>query len=72
MEGSCSRLLEKSTVYLLVCTIICVHIVVRLCCACIIHLSRTHADVIVYLVINSSMYICVSVAFDLFFSCELY
>ena len=92
MEGSCSRLLEESTVckcafsymslphdnccclrcsmHLLVC--ICVHIAVRLCCACIIHLSHIHADVIVDLLINNSMYICVSVAFVLFFSCELY
>ena len=71
MEGSCSRLLGKSTstvcictfsymsfphdycccfrcsMYLLVCTSICVHIAVRLCCACVIHLSHTHTNVVV-------------------------
>ena len=40
---------------------------VRSCCACIIQLSHTHIDVIVGLLINSSMYICVSEAFILFF-----
>ena len=39
--------------FLLVC--ICVHVAVGLSYACIIHLSHTHADVIVDLVINSSM-----------------
>ena len=48
------------------------HIAVRLYCIYVIHLSHTHADVIVDLLINSSMYISVSVAFVLFFSCELY
>ena len=60
----------RCSIYLLMC--ICVHIAVRLCCACVIHLAHTHANVIVDLVINSSMYICVSVAFVLFFSCGLY
>ena len=45
--------------YLLVC--ICAHIAVRLWCACVIHLSYTHGDVIVGLLINSSMYIYVMI-----------
>ena len=56
--------------YLLVC--ISVHIAVRLCCIGVIHLSHTHTDVIVVSLLNTSMYICVSVAFVLFCSCELY
>ena len=51
-------------IYLLVC--IFVHIAVILSCAYIIHLSYTHADVVVDLLINSSMYMCVSVTFVLF------
>ena len=94
MEGSSSRLLEKSaatlctyefsyvpflhayccwfrcSMYLLAC--ICVHIAVSLCCARVIHLSHTHTDVIPDLPIYSSMYMCVSVAFVLLFSCERY
>ena len=94
MEGSCSRLLEKSTaavcicafsymsfthacrccfrcsIYLLVC--ICVHITIRLCCICVIHLPHTYTDVIDVLLINSSMYICVSVAFVLLSVCKRY
>ena len=34
---------------------------------CILHLSHAHSDVIVGLLINSSKYICVSMAFVLFF-----
>ena len=49
---------------------ICVHIAVRLCCVCIIHLSHAHTVVIVGLLIHSSMYICISVAFVLLSSCE--
>ena len=88
MEGSGSRLLEKSSasaciyafsyvslpyvyycwfrwsMYLFVC--FCVHIAVRLFCACVIHLFHTHTDVIVDLFINSSMYIWISVTFALF------
>ena len=45
-----------------------VHIAIRLCCICVIHLTLTHTDVIVGLFINSS--ICVRVVFVLFFSCE--
>ena len=40
-----------------------VHIVVRLCCDGVIHLPHTYADVIFDLLTNSSMYMCVSVAF---------
>ena len=40
--------------------------------ACAIHLSQTNTDVIVGLFLNSSKYICVSVDFILFFSCEEY
>ena len=50
--------------YLLLC--ICAQIAVRLYCASIIHLSHTHTDVIVGLLINSSMYTCVIM--DLFYS----
>ena len=60
------------SIYLVVCMNICVHIDVLLCCIYVIRLSHTHTDVIVDLLINSSMCICVSVAFALFFSCELY
>ena len=56
--------------YLLV--YICVHNVVRLCCVYIIPLSHFHTDVIVDLLINSSVYICVSESFVLFFLCERY
>ena len=56
--------------YLLVC--ICLHITLCLCCSGVIHLSHTHTDVIVGLLTNSSMYICVSAAVDLFFPCERY
>ena len=45
---------------------------VHLCCACVIHLSHTHTDGVVDLLINVSMYICVSMAFILFCSCEEY
>ena len=48
----------------------CVHIDVRLCYICLIRLSHAHTDVIIVPPINSSMYICVSVAFVLFFSCD--
>ena len=51
----------RTPIYLLMC--ICVHIAVRLCCVCVIHLSHTHADVIVGLLINSSLYLCVSLVF---------
>ena len=56
--------------YLLMCS--CVHIAIRLFCIGINHLSHTHTTVVVGLLINSSMYICVSVAFALFFSYERY
>ena len=62
----------RCSMYLLVCMNIRIHIGVRLCCICVIHLSHTHTDVIVDLLINSSMCIYVSVAFALFFSRELY
>ena len=58
------------SIYLLVC--ISVHFAFRLCCICVIHLYHTNTDVIVALLINSSMYICASVAFVLFCSCERY
>ena len=58
----------RCSMYLLGC--ICVHITVRLCCVCVIHLSYTHTDVIVGLLIYSSIYMCTSVPFVLFFSCE--
>ena len=45
------------SIYLLVCMNICVHIDVRLCCIYVIHLSHAHNDVIVALLINTSMYI---------------
>ena len=35
-------------------------------CVCVIHLSHTLIDVIVGLLVNSSIYICVSVTFVLF------
>ena len=38
-------------------------VVVRLCCIYVIHLSHTHTDVIIALLINTSMNIFVSVAF---------
>ena len=42
----------------------CVHsCCVRLCCVFVIHRSQTHTDVLVGLLINGSMYICVSVVF---------
>ena len=56
----------RCSMYLLVC--ICVDIAVR--SYYVIHISHTHTDVIVRLLINSSMDICVIVAFVLFFSCE--
>ena len=65
------RCLFSCSLYLLEC--ICVHIDVGLCCASIILLSYT--DVIVELLINSSMNICDSVclfALILFFLCERY
>ena len=40
---------------------------VRLRCAFVIHLFHTYADVVVSLLISSSMYICVKVAFVLSF-----
>ena len=43
----------RCSIYLLVC--IYTYIAVRLCCACVIHLSHTHSDAIVGLLINSSM-----------------
>ena len=52
------------------CIYYCIHIAVRLCCVCVIHRSYTNIDVIVDLLINT--YICVSVTFVLFFSCERY
>ena len=54
----------KCSMYLLVW--ICVHMAVRLCCVCAIHPFHTHSDVIVGLLISSS------VAFVLFFSYERY
>ena len=83
MEGTCSRLLEKSTATVCICSFSYMSflhayccwfrcsIAVRLCCICVIHLSHSHTDVIVVLLINSYIvrtYICVSVAFVLFFS----
>ena len=62
-------LFECCSIYLLVC--IRLHIGVRLYFVCIIHLSHTHTDVIVGLLINSSMYICFSVGFALFISCGI-
>ena len=49
-----------------------VRICVRLCCICVIHLSHTHTDVVVVLFINRATYICVGVAFVLFFSWKRY
>ena len=56
------------SMYLLGC--ICVQITVHLCCVCVIHLSHTQTDVIVGLIINNSMYLCVSEAFVVFISCD--
>ena len=53
----------RCSMYLLVC--FCVHIAVCLCCTCVVYISHGHTDVIVGLLINSSMYISVSVAFAL-------
>ena len=39
---------------------------------CVVHFTHAHTYVIVVLVINSSIHICVSVAFTLLFSCERY
>ena len=50
------------------CVFMCVYLscCVRLRYVRLMHLSHTHTDIIVVLLINSSMYICVSVAFVLF------
>ena len=60
----------RRSMYLLAC--ICLHIAVRLCCVCVIHPSHTHTDVIVCLLITSSVYVCVSGAFVLFFSISMF